>query len=125
MDVCRIIYIPVITATSVRHRSSTMFRKMEGIEEATIDTVMSHLGHDKAVNRNIYTVPPAERILQTVVPLIEELDKVHIQPLASLVAFFLVNLQYYFRQQSVDFSAWANVQGVLHCPRKCCLFIVY
>ena len=47
MDVCRIIDIPVITATSVRHRSSTMFRKMEGIEEATIDTVMSHLGQQR------------------------------------------------------------------------------
>ena len=82
MDVYRIIDIPVITATSVRHRSSTMFRKMEGIEEATIDTVMSHLGHSKTINQNIYAVPPAERILQTVVPLIEELDKVHLQPLS-------------------------------------------
>ena len=55
---------------------------MEGIEEATIDTFMLHLGHDKAVNQNIYAVPPSERILQTVVPLIEELDKVHLQPLS-------------------------------------------
>ena len=81
MDVCNQIDIPVITATSVRHRTSTMFWKMEGIEEATIDTFMLHLGHDKAVNQNIYAVPPAERILQTVVPLIEALYKV-IQPLS-------------------------------------------
>ena len=77
-----IIDIPVISATSVRHRSSTMFWKMEGIEEATIDTVMSHLGHSKTINQNIYAVSPAERMLQKVVPLIEELDKVHIQPLS-------------------------------------------
>ena len=81
MDVCRTIDIPVITATSVRHRSSTMFWKMEGIEEAPIDTFMLHLGHDNAVNQNIYAVPPADMILQTVVPLIEELYKVHLQPL--------------------------------------------
>ena len=33
LDVCNLIDIPVITATSVRHHSSTMFRKMDGFKK--------------------------------------------------------------------------------------------
>ena len=89
MDVCNQIDIPVITATSVRHRTSTLFWKMEGIEESTIDTFMLHLGHERSINQNIYAVPPSERIFQTVVPLIEELDQVHIYNLYHFAGSFL------------------------------------
>ena len=76
MQICRKINIPVITATAIRHRSSTIFWHMEGIDEQKVNRFMEHMGHSKDINKNIYAVPPVLSIMQTVVPVIERLDTV-------------------------------------------------
>ena len=75
-DICQLIHIPTITATAVRHRSSTLFWRMEGIDDATIRQFMDHLGHSTEVDKNIYAVPPAQQILETVGRVIHALDQV-------------------------------------------------
>lgn len=75
-DICNDLEIPVITATAIRHRSSTIFWSMEGVQEATIDIFMEHMGHAKAIDKNIYAVPPVVQTIQTVVPILEAFDQV-------------------------------------------------
>ena len=69
---CRRAGIPTITATAVRHRTSTLFWKMDGIDNATVDQLMAHLGHSKEIDQNIYAVPPTEQIMMSVTPIIEK-----------------------------------------------------
>ena len=76
MSVCRLIDIPVITATVVRHRSSTAFWAMDDIDETAIDRFMEHMGHSRSIDRNVYAVPPAIQILVTIGPIIDRLDTV-------------------------------------------------
>ena len=57
MSVCRL-----ITATEVRHRSSTAFWAMDDIDETAIDRFMEHMGHLRSIDRNVYAVPPAIQI---------------------------------------------------------------
>ena len=64
MSVCRLIDIPVITATEVRHRSSTAFWAMVIIDETAIDRSMEHMGHSRSIDRNVYAVPPATQIIE-------------------------------------------------------------
>ena len=64
MSVCRLIDIPVITATEVRHRSSTAFWAMVNIDETAIDRFMEHMGHSRSIDRNVYAVPPATQIIE-------------------------------------------------------------
>ena len=75
-DICQLINIPTITATAVRHRSSTLLWRMEGIDDATIRQFMDHLGHSTEVDKNIYAVPPAQQILETVGRVIDALGQV-------------------------------------------------
>ena len=96
-DLCKEIQIPVITATSMRHRASTMFWSMEGISEDQVTTFMEHMGHSRDINKNIYAVPPALKTLQQVVPIVEQLDKV--RPIFSsnqLTSFDLVSFKICF-----------------------------
>ena len=62
MSVCRLIDNTVITATEVRHRSSTAFWAMDDIDETAIDRFMGHMGHSRSIDRNIYAVPPGIQI---------------------------------------------------------------
>lgn len=75
-DVCKSIGLPVITATSVRHRASTIFWRLDGIEASTVDAYMGHMGHHKDISKNIYAVPPALNTLKQVAPLIDQMDQV-------------------------------------------------
>ena len=52
-DIRKTINIPIITAASVRHRSSTMFWDMAGIDDQSLDLFMQHLGHSKEIDTNI------------------------------------------------------------------------
>ncbi len=75
-DVCRSIGLPVITATSVRHRTSTIFWRMDNIDPKTVDAFMELMGHDKAIDKDIYAVPPALNTLKRVGPILQQLDQV-------------------------------------------------
>ena len=66
----------LITATEVRHRSSTAFWAMDDIDETAIDRFMEHMGHSRSTDRNVYAVPPAIQILETIGPIIDRLDTV-------------------------------------------------
>lgn len=76
-DVCEALGLPVITATSVRHRSSTIFWSMEHVEENVINQFMDHMGHARDIDKNIYAVPPALNTLKTIAPIITQMDQVH------------------------------------------------
>ena len=76
MRVCQQIPIPVITATTIRHRTSSMFWSIEGLDGPTIENFMDHMGHSREVDQNIYAVPPALRTIRTVAPIIDQLDQV-------------------------------------------------
>lgn len=77
-DICKDIGIPVITATSIRHRSSTIFWNLEGINEQVVDSFMQHMGHTKEIDKDIYAVPPGLKALRDVTPIINRLDQVNI-----------------------------------------------
>ena len=57
---------------------------MEGIDEQTVNRFTEDMGHFKDIDKNIYAVPPALSILQTVVPVIERL---HTVPIVQLLWF--------------------------------------
>ena len=46
---------------------------MEGINSKTVEQYMDHLGHSLDIDRYIYAVPPAMRIVNTVGPVLENL----------------------------------------------------
>ena len=75
-DVCKKIHIPVINATLMRHRTSTFFWKLEGIDPSTVDTFMDHMGHSENIDTNIYAVTPALNTLKKIAPIIDRLDQV-------------------------------------------------
>jgi integrase len=73
--VCKNIGITTIDATSNRHRTATLFWEMKA-DDHSIDLFMSHLGHSRAINESIYSVPPVLSTLRTVVPIVSNMDKV-------------------------------------------------
>lgn len=76
MAICRKINIPIITATAIRHRASTKLWQMEGLDENVIDSFMDHLGHQKAIDKNVYACPPALKALKHVTPILEKINQV-------------------------------------------------
>ena len=76
MSVCRLINMPVITATGVRNRSPSAFWAMDNNDETAIDRFMEHMGYSENIDRNIYAVPSAMQILETIGPIIDRLDTV-------------------------------------------------
>lgn len=76
--VCEMISIPIITATSIRHRASTKLWAMEGVNEQRVNSFMEHLGHHKDIDKNIYACPPALRVLKDVTPILENITQVSI-----------------------------------------------
>jgi hypothetical protein len=77
-DVCNQLQIPVITATSMRHRGATLFWRMEGLSEQSIVTFTEHMGHSTEMSRDVYAVPPAVRTINTVGRILTTLDKVFV-----------------------------------------------
>ena len=77
-DICNQLEIPVITASSLRHRASTLFWQMEGHTEAVVNSFMSHMGHSREIDKNIYCVPPAVSEITHVAPLMEQMDNVSV-----------------------------------------------
>ena len=77
-DICNQLEIPVITASSLRHRASTLFWQMEGHTEAIVNSFMSHMGHSREIDKNIYCVPAAVSEITHVAPLMEQMDNVSI-----------------------------------------------
>ena len=75
-DICHIVKIPVISATSLRHRASTRLWGMEGVQEYVINSFMEHIGHKRQIDRHIYSCPQALRLMEDVTPILEQLNEV-------------------------------------------------
>lgn len=75
-DVCQKVGIPVVTATSMRHRAATSLWKMQGLTEEQLKRFVEYLGHSMDIDKNIYACPPALATLRDVTPIIENFRKV-------------------------------------------------
>ena len=74
-NLCKQIGIEVITVTGMRYRAWTAFWSMD-VSAEDIDYFMEHVGHHRNIDKNIYSCPPALRVMQTVTPILEKIDGV-------------------------------------------------
>jgi len=93
-DICQKVNIPVISATSLRHRASTRLWAMEGVPEDVIRSFMEHIGHKLHIDKNIYSCPPAMRLMQDVTPILERLNEVSLFHLFFMIPECLNKFRY-------------------------------
>ena len=98
-SVCRLINITVITATGVKHSA---FWAMDNIDDTAIDRFMEHMGHSKSIDRNVYTVPQAIQILETIGPIINFNT-------VTCAQFTLLYYYYYYFSHFINLVIYASL----------------
>ncbi len=76
-DMCHKLGIPNINTTSNRHRSASLIRNKTDMDTNSMDVFYDHMSHSKEIDKYHYAAPPADRILDGMVPILEEFKKVN------------------------------------------------
>ena len=72
----------------------------DDIDETAIDRFMEHIVHSRSIDRNVYAVPPAIQILETIGPIIDRLDTLStlsiLQIYVILLSLFAAVVVFYY-----------------------------
>ena len=89
--ICEQIQIPVISATTNRHRISTGFWQLEGVSEEQVTAFLEHVGHSAKIDKNIYACPLPLKAARNVLPILEKINsKVRFKNLSIFILNWFV-----------------------------------
>ena len=87
--------VNTVTSTTLRHLAATKASEIIGLTNQQQKDFLEHIGHSKEIDTNIYSCPPAARILTNVVPILEHIH-------SQVFSFYIPDIFYHSHQQIIS-----------------------